>query len=83
HQAKKQNVKVIAVTDRTLSPVGRLADITLTIDVNVDSGMLSMASVISLLNLLIFGIKMKDPTQFHTRQQQVEQMYNALDISIE
>lgn len=81
--AKEQNVTLIAVTDRLLSPVGRIADITLTTDVNVDSGMASISSVISLLNLLIYGIKTKDQPQFQSRQQRLEQLYSASNIFIE
>jgi DNA-binding MurR/RpiR family transcriptional regulator len=83
HQAKRQNVKLLSVTDRLLSPVGRISDITLATDVNVDTGMASMSSVISLLNLLIYGIKTKDREQFQARQQQLEQMYTASDIFVE
>ncbi|RKN82049.1 MurR/RpiR family transcriptional regulator [Paenibacillus ginsengarvi] len=83
NQAKEHNVKLIAVTDRLLSPVGRISDITLTTDVNIDSGMVSAASLISVLNLLVYGIKTKDSQRFQAKQQQLEQLYAASGIFIE
>jgi DNA-binding MurR/RpiR family transcriptional regulator len=83
NRAKQQNVTLISVTDRLLSPVGRISDITLTTDVNVDTGMASMSSVISLLNLLIYGIKLKDRQRFQIRQQRLEQLYTASELFIE
>ena len=81
--AKQQQVKLIAVTDRLLSPVGRISDLTLATEVNVDTGMTSMSSVISLLNLLIYGIKLKDEEKFQARQQRLEQLYIATNIFVE
>ncbi|MDF2721190.1 MAG: RpiR-family transcriptional regulator [Paenibacillus sp.] len=82
-KAKEHNVRLIAVTDRLLSPVGRISDITLTTDVNIDSGMASASSLISVLNLLVYGIKTKDSQRFQAKQQQLEQLYTASDIFIE
>jgi DNA-binding MurR/RpiR family transcriptional regulator len=81
--AKRQNAKIIAVTDRLLSPVGRLSDIALTTEVNADTGMISISSAISLLNLLLCGIKMKDQRQFQIRQQRLEQYYTMSEQYIE
>lgn len=81
--AKQQNATLIAVTDRLLSPVGRIADLVLTTDVNADTGLVSVSSVISLLHLLLYGIKMKDRQQFQSRQQRLEQLYAAADVFAE
>ncbi|TMV49961.1 MurR/RpiR family transcriptional regulator [Paenibacillus mesophilus] len=83
NRAKQQNVTLISVTDRLLSPVGRISDIALTTDVNVDTSMASMSSVISLLNLLIYGIQLKDRHRFQIRQQRLEQLYAASELFIE
>lgn len=83
NRAKQQNVTLISVTDRLLSPVGRISDIALTTDVNVDTSMASMSSVISLLNLLIYGIQLKDRQRFQIRQQRLEQLYTASELFIE
>lgn len=83
NHAKKQNLKILAITDRPLSPVGRISDMTLLTDVNLDSGMTSMSSVISLLNLLIYGMMMRDQKKFQVRQQRLEQMYTASGVYIE
>lgn len=83
HVAKRQNAKIIAVTDRLLSPVGRISDIALTTEVNADTGMISISSAISLLNVLLCGIKLKDPQQFQMRQQRLEQFYAVSEPYIE
>lgn len=81
--AKEQKATLIAVTDRQLSPVGRMSDIVLTTDVNVDTGLVSVSSVISLLHLLLYGIKMKDRQRFQSRQQRLEQLYAVSDVFTE
>ncbi|MDF2659938.1 MAG: hypothetical protein K0Q94_2729 [Paenibacillus sp.] len=83
HLAKRQNAKIIAVTDRLLSPVGRISDIALTTEVNADTGMISISSAISLLNLLLYGITIKDQQQFQIRQQRLEQFYTVSEQYIE
>ncbi|TNJ67734.1 MurR/RpiR family transcriptional regulator [Paenibacillus hemerocallicola] len=81
--AKRQNAKIIAVTDRLLSPVGRISDIALTTEVNAETGMISISSAISLLNLLLYGIQLKDQQQFQIRQQRLEQFYTVSEQYIE
>lgn len=82
-QAKKQNLQILSITDRLLSPVGRISDMTLLTDVNVDSGMTSMSSVISLLNLLIYGMMTRNQKQYQVRQQRLEQIYTESGVYIE
>ena len=83
--AKKQGATLISVTDRLLSPVGRIADITLTVDRNVDpdTGLFSLSSVVSLLYLIIQGMKMKDQERIQARQQKLEQLYSNDDLLLE
>jgi DNA-binding MurR/RpiR family transcriptional regulator len=81
--AKRQNAKIIAVTDRLLSPVGRISDIALTTEVNAETSMISISSAISLLNLLLYGIQLKDQQQFQIRQQRLEQFYTVSEQYIE
>lgn len=83
--AKKQGATLISVTDKLLSPLGRISDITLTTDVNVDldTGITSNASVISLLHTVMVGVKMKDQERNRARQQRMEQLFTNLDIFVE
>lgn len=83
--AKKQGATLISVTDRLLSPIGRISDITLTTDRNVDpdTGLVSMSSVMSLLYLVINGINMKDQERIQARQQKLEQLYANYDLLLE
>ncbi|MGG1659964.1 MurR/RpiR family transcriptional regulator [Brevibacillus sp. NRS-1366] len=83
--AKNLGSTIIAVTDRLLSPVGRLADITLTTEINTDveSGAASMSSVISLLHLLALGVIEKGQEQVKTRLKQLEQIYHKQGVFIE
>lgn len=81
--AKKQGLTVLSVTDRTLSPVGRISDIALTTEESVDSEPNSMSLVISLLGLIISGMNMKDKARIQARQQKLEQLYSNYDVFIE
>ncbi len=81
--AKKQGITLLSVTDRMLSPVGRISDITLTTEENVESGSNSIAPVISLLDLIIMGMNLKDQERIQLRQQKLEQLYSSYDVFIE
>ncbi|MEJ8544400.1 MurR/RpiR family transcriptional regulator [Brevibacillus borstelensis] len=83
--ARKLGSTIISVTDSVLSPVGRLSEITLTTDINVDaeSGIASMSSVITLLHLLVLGMMVKDQGRLKTRQQRMEQIYHGQGVFIE
>jgi DNA-binding MurR/RpiR family transcriptional regulator len=71
---------MIAVTDRLLSPIGQISDIVVTTEENAESGVNSIASVISLLNLIIEGIKQKDQKRIHTHQQKLEMLYSSFHV---
>jgi DNA-binding MurR/RpiR family transcriptional regulator len=79
--AKKQGIPLLSVTDRKLSPVGRISDITLTTEENVESG--SITPVISLLELILVGMNFKDQERIQLRQQKLEQLYSSHDVFIE
>ncbi|PLT33387.1 MurR/RpiR family transcriptional regulator [Bacillus sp. V5-8f] len=78
--AKEQGIRLIAVTDRLLSPVGRISDIVLTTEENVETGTNSIASVISLLDLVIAGIHEKDHKRIHRHQQRLEKLYSSYEV---
>jgi DNA-binding MurR/RpiR family transcriptional regulator len=79
--AKKQGTPLLSVTDRKLSPVGRISDMTLTTEESVESG--SITPVISLLNLIFVGMNLKDQERIQLRQQKLEQLYSSHDVFIE
>lgn len=80
---KEQGIFLISVTDRLLSPVGRISDITLTTEENVETGTNSIASVISLLDLIITGIYEKDRKRIQAHQQKLEKLYSSYEVFIE
>jgi DNA-binding MurR/RpiR family transcriptional regulator len=81
--AREQGVCVISVTDRLLSPVGSISDIALTTEENAETGTNSIASVISLLNLIIAGIYEKDQKRIRSHQQKLENLYSSYEVFIE
>jgi DNA-binding MurR/RpiR family transcriptional regulator len=81
--AKNQGVTLLSVTDRLLSPVGRISDINLTTEENVESGSSSIAPVISLLDLIILAISRKDQARIQARQQRLEHLYSKCGVFIE
>jgi len=78
--AKDQGTFLITITDRLLSPVGSIADITLTTEENVETGINSTASVISLLDLIITGIFEKDKKRIQVHQQKLEKLYSSYEV---
>ncbi|WP_010278207.1 MurR/RpiR family transcriptional regulator [Paenibacillus senegalensis] len=83
--AKSQGAGLISATDRFLSPIGRISDITFSTGINTDSstGTASMAAVMSMLNTIFVGIQMKDPERVLARQESVEQFYTNYSPFIE
>lgn len=74
--AKEQGVTVIAITDRVLSSVGRIADVCLTTDINVDSeSLISISSVLSLLNLVTAAIESKYDEKVSERVKKITEMH--------
>ncbi|MFY0546102.1 MurR/RpiR family transcriptional regulator [Brevibacillus sp. H7] len=81
--SKQRGARIIAATDRVLSPVGRLSDLVFTTDINIESGHNSIASVISLLNLLLAGIEARDQSNTRARMKQLEKLYSNWGIFVE
>ncbi|MBS4212344.1 MurR/RpiR family transcriptional regulator [Neobacillus rhizophilus] len=76
----ENGICLITVTDRMLSPVGRISDIVLTTEENVQTGSNSIASVISLVDLIIEGIHEKDTERIRAHQQKLEEMYSSFNV---
>ncbi|WP_053363699.1 MurR/RpiR family transcriptional regulator [Bacillus sp. FJAT-27251] len=83
HLAKKQGAATVAITNRQLSPVGQLAEVTLTTEEKVDSSHNSIASVISLLEVLMAGIHSRDHERIRKRQQKLEMLYTDQELFLE
>jgi DNA-binding MurR/RpiR family transcriptional regulator len=65
--AKEQNVKIITISDRVLSPIGFISDICLSTEINVTfESLISVASVHNLLNVIMtfdedrYGLEIKE-----------------------
>ncbi|MEH7418091.1 MurR/RpiR family transcriptional regulator [Neobacillus drentensis] len=78
--AVSNGITLISITDRLLSPAGRISDIILTTEENAETGTNSIASVISLLDLVIEGIQEKDKERILSFQQKLEQLYTTFDV---
>ncbi|MBM7587177.1 DNA-binding MurR/RpiR family transcriptional regulator [Bacillus pakistanensis] len=81
--AKKQKAQIVALTNRQLSPIGQLSDITLTTEENLNSGHHSIASVVSLLEVIIEGIHSRDCERISLRQQKLELFYTDQELFLE
>ncbi|WP_264736944.1 MurR/RpiR family transcriptional regulator [Cytobacillus firmus] len=81
--AERQGSGIVAITDRQLSPIGQMAEVTLTTDELMDSGHHSIASVISLLEVLIAGIEERDYERIAKRQQELEVLYAEQELFFE
>ncbi|URM31991.1 MurR/RpiR family transcriptional regulator [Cytobacillus firmus] len=81
--AERKGSGVIAITDRQLSPIGQLAAVTLTTNELMDSGHHSIASVISLLEVLVAGIEERNHENIAKRQQDLEVLYSNMELFIE
>lgn len=78
--AVEQGITLISITDRLLSPVGRISNIVLTTEENAETGTNSIASVISLLDLVIEGIQQKDNERILAYQQKLEKLYSTFGV---
>ncbi|MGM0900858.1 MAG: MurR/RpiR family transcriptional regulator [Bacillota bacterium] len=83
NSAKQQKAGVLAITNRQLSPVGQIAELTLTTEELIESSHNSIASVITLLEVLIAGIHHKDEERISSRQQKLERIYANHGLFIE
>ncbi|MDM5226536.1 MurR/RpiR family transcriptional regulator [Cytobacillus sp. NJ13] len=81
--AERQGSGIVAITDRQLSPIGQMAEVTLTTDEFMDSGHHSIASVISLLEVMIAGIEERDNERIAKRQQKLEVLYAEQELFFE
>ncbi|MEH7484181.1 MurR/RpiR family transcriptional regulator [Neobacillus drentensis] len=81
--SKKQGVPIICVTDRLLSPIGRIADYTLTTEEDSESAAHSITPAIILLDFIIAGMKVKNPEQIQVRQQKLEELYSNYGVFVE
>ncbi|PAE25222.1 MurR/RpiR family transcriptional regulator [Bacillus sp. 7894-2] len=81
--AERKGSGVIAISDRQLSPIGQLAAVTLTTNELMDSGHHSIASVISLLEVLVAGIEERNHENIAKRQQDLEVLYSNMELFIE
>jgi DNA-binding MurR/RpiR family transcriptional regulator len=77
---KEQGIKLISITDRLFSPVGRVSDLTLTTEEKAENGTNSMASVISLLDIVIAGIYEKDQKRIQSYQEKLEKLYSSYGV---
>ncbi|MFM1654511.1 MurR/RpiR family transcriptional regulator [Brevibacillus sp. B_LB10_24] len=81
--AKQRGARLIGVTDRVLSPIGRISDVTFTTDVNPSFGNYSVSAILNLLNMLITAIGIKDEAAIHSRTRNLEQIYSNFGTFIE
>ncbi|WP_066056457.1 MurR/RpiR family transcriptional regulator [Robertmurraya korlensis] len=81
--ANNQKATLVAVTDRQLSPIGQLAQLTLTTEEHLESSHHSIASVIGLLEVIISGMNKKNTENTSHRQKKLEQLYSEQNIFLE
>ncbi|MFE4043543.1 MurR/RpiR family transcriptional regulator [Priestia megaterium] len=77
-QAKKQGAKVIAITDRRLSPVGQIADITLLAGTTEH-----ILSLLALSQIVISSMQKRDKKTAGKRQEHLEKLYAEQGIFLE
>ncbi|MFD1426742.1 DNA-binding MurR/RpiR family transcriptional regulator [Kroppenstedtia sanguinis] len=83
-KAKTGGCKVIAITDSELAPISRLADVSLLTKTNRDeSGYNGISPVISLLNVLIVGVRQKKQKEISKRLLKLESFYEQDDSLFE
>jgi len=83
-RAKEQGGYILAITDSKLSPIGRNSDSILLTNTNRDeSGYNSIAPVLSLLNLIIAGIRSKEISELKYKLQYIEQYFEEDDTVFE
>ncbi|MED4062890.1 MurR/RpiR family transcriptional regulator [Priestia megaterium] len=77
-QAKNQGAKVIAITDRRLSPVGQIADITLLAGTTEH-----ILSLLALSQIVISSMQKRDDKTAGKRQEHLEKLYAEQGIFLE
>jgi DNA-binding MurR/RpiR family transcriptional regulator len=81
--AAQQGAKIIAITNRQLSPIGQISDITITTEEQMESDYHSIASVITLLEILIAVINHLDIERISRRQKKLEKVYTEQELFLE
>lgn len=82
--AKKQEAKLIAISDRLLSPVSRLADLSFVTKISVESeNLIPVSSVMSFLNILTTGIERKYENNISKRVKDLWNIYKAQGYFLE
>lgn len=81
--SQKLGANIVAITNRQLSPIGQLAEITLTTEENMHAGHHSIASVVCLLEVIISGVQHRDRDRISLRQKQLEQLYTEQGLFLE
>lgn len=84
HFAKTEGATVIAISDSALSPVARIADEILLTDINVDSeNMITISSVLSLLNILTSRIERQHAKVIQKRAGKLKEIYKSKSYFLE
>ena len=78
--AKKQNVKIIAITDSVLSPLIEYADHSLFAKSNMISFVDSLVAPLSLVNALIVGVGMRQKSQIKEYFDELESIWKEYDV---
>lgn len=82
--AKRQGAKLIVITDHLLSPISRISDITFTTQLNTHSGtLISISSIMSLLNIITTGIEHKYEKEVMGRVLKVQNLYKETEFFLE
>lgn len=81
--AAQQGAKIIAITNKQLSPIGQISDIALTTEEQMESDHHSIASVITLLEVLIAMIHHQDIERISKRQKKLEKVYTEQELFLE
>lgn len=83
-KAIAQHAQSIAITDSLVSPIGRLATLSLLTNTNRDeSGYNSIAPALSFLNLLIISVRSRSDQQMTDRLKRLEEFYHQDDTVFE
>ncbi|WHY74521.1 MurR/RpiR family transcriptional regulator [Fictibacillus enclensis] len=71
--AKKKGAKIIAITDNELSPLGSFADLLIKVYTPSPTGLNGMATMFSLLNVIVSGVASSKWEEVHNRINDYEQ----------
>ena len=78
--AKNMGAKTIAITDSIISPLGQMADITLTAKSNIGSFMESFVAPLSLINAILTAVGQRDKSRTLACLDNVEKIASNHDI---